>query len=146
MHLTTPTTALSNIPKTRPAAKQATRLTANRVTLQALITGTAKQKAEIVSLRRQIAKVHAEIRELSESKSYRRLLAAQDQRIAALQSVNRITLHAAGLGPSRVSLDICPIGSVTTPAEAYAAAIEAGDRSGAAEIFAEHKAELFKRQ
>jgi hypothetical protein len=127
-------------------AKPSTRLTANRSKLQSLIKGTAKHKAEIVSLRKQIAKAHAEIKALSESKAYRRLLDFQDQRIAALKIGNRIALRAAGLAPSRIVLDICPIGSVTNPVEAYAAAVEEGDMQAAADIFKAHKAELFKRQ
>jgi hypothetical protein len=119
---------------------------ADRTKLKALILGTARQKAEIASLRRQIAKANSEIRALSSSPSYRRLLAAQDQRIAALEIGNRIALRAAGLLPSKVVLDITPAGAVTNPAEAYAAAIEAGDKAGAADIFKAHKAELFKRQ
>jgi hypothetical protein len=123
-----------------------TKSKADRTKLKALILGTARQKAEIISLRKQIAKAHAEINALSESKSFKSLIANQDQRIAALQSANRIALRAAGLAPSRIVLDICPIGSVTNPVEAYAAAIEAGDKAGAADIFKAHKAELFKRQ
>jgi septal ring factor EnvC (AmiA/AmiB activator) len=142
MHLSTSTSSIGNLP-TRPAAKPSTRLTANRSKLQSLIKATAKQQAEIASLRRQIAKAHAEINALSESKSFKSLIANQDQRIAALHSANRIALRAAGLAPSRIVLDICPIGSVTNPVEAYAAAIEAGDRSGAAEIFAAHKTAIF---
>jgi hypothetical protein len=144
MHLSTSTSSIGNLP-TRPAAKLASKPAADHK-LKALIKGTAAQKKEIVSLRRQIAKVHAEIKALSESKSYRRLLAAQDQRIAALQSVNRITLRAVGLGSSNVVLDITPAGAVTNPVEAYAAAIEDGDKQTAADIFKAHKAELFKRQ
>jgi anti-sigma factor RsiW len=143
MHLTTTTSALSNLPKTRPAAKLATKPTADRAKLKSLIKGTAKQKAEIISLRKQIAKAHAEIEALRESKTFKSLIASQDQQIAALKIGNRIALRAAGLAPSRIVLDICPIGSVTNPVEAYAAAIEAGDRSGAAEIFAAHKTAIF---
>jgi hypothetical protein len=123
--------------------KATTRLTANRAKLQELVKGTAAQKAEIVSLRKQIAKAHAEIKALSESKSYRRLLANQDQRIAALQSVNRITLRAVGLGSSNVVLDITPAGAVTNPVEAYATAVEEGDMQAAADIFKAHKAAIF---
>jgi hypothetical protein len=136
------------VPAPRPSshnlkkAKPSTRLTANRK-LQELIKGTAKQKAEIVSLRRQIEKAHAEIKALSESKAFKSLIANQDQRIAALHSANRIALRAAGLAPSRIVLEISPLGSVTAPAEAYAAAVEAGDKQGAAEIFAAHKTAIF---
>jgi hypothetical protein len=143
---TAPAPAL--VPAPRPSshnlkkAKPSTKPTANRK-LQELIKGTGKQEAEIVSLRKQIAKAHAEIKALSESKAYRRLLDFQDQRIAALEIGNRIALRAAGLAPSRITLDICPIGSVTNPAEAYAAAVEAGDKQGAAEIFAAHKTAIF---
>jgi hypothetical protein len=127
-------------------AKPATRLTANRAKLQALIKGASAHRAEIISLRKQIAKAHAEIKALSESKAYRRLLANQDQQIAALKAGNEIALRAAGLAPARIVLDISPLGSVTNPVEAYAAAVEEGDMQAAADIFKAHKAELFKRQ
>lgn len=175
MHLATPSNTISNIPKARfevkgppgtqnlpaekpapvPAprpsshnlkkAKPSTRLTANRK-LQELIKGTSAHKAEIISLRKKIAKAHSEIEALRESKSFKSLIASQDQQIAALKIGNRIAFRAAGLAPSRIVLDICPIGSVTNPVEAYAAAVEEGDKQAAADIFKSHKAELFKRQ
>lgn len=123
-----------------------TKSKADRTKLKALILGTARQKAEIASLRRQIAKTHADIKALSESKSYASLLDFQNKRIAALEIGNRIALRAAGLLPSKVVLDISPAGSVINPVEAYAAAVEEGDKKAAADIFKAHKAELFNRQ
>jgi hypothetical protein len=106
----------------------------------------SRQKREIVLLRRQISEITAQAEALKKSPSWARVQAYKDQQIVALESDVRTALHFAGLRSSNVELEIDPTGFSQNPSEAFAAAIESGDRKGAAEIFAAHKSELFKRK
>jgi isocitrate dehydrogenase kinase/phosphatase len=126
---------------TKPAAGK----TNLAVQFRVLRTDLARQKVEIDTLRRQIAEITAEAKALKESPSWKRVQAYKDRQIVALEGDVRTALRFAGLRSSSVELEIDPSGSSQNPSEAYAAAIESGDRKGAAEIFAAHKSELFRK-
>jgi hypothetical protein len=101
----------------------------------------AKQTDEIVSIRKQIAAAQAQLKALKNSGE----LARKDRQIITLKSQIDTSLRLAGLRPSSVELEIDPAGDRQSPREAYAAAIESGDKEAAAEIFAAHKSELFRK-
>lgn len=134
MRLSTPNQKISNLTK----AKISPAIQLERATRQ-----LAKHKAEIKSLRAEIARVNAQAEKLKNSQSFKRVLAFKDARIAALKGHVRTALRLGGLRASNTTLAIDPVGATTSPAEAYAAAIDAGDKKGAAEIFKAHKSELF---
>jgi hypothetical protein len=122
---------------------------AGRIHLTAQLENATKhlaaQKVEIASLRREIASVHAQAVELKTSPNWKRMLAAKDSRIFALAGEVQTALRAAGLRASSVVLEIDPAGGGQDPREAYAAAVESGDKAGAAEIFKARKSELFRK-
>jgi hypothetical protein len=127
---------------TKPAAGK----TNLAIQLDRFEVALTRQKREIVLLRRQIAEVTAQTEALKNSPSWARVQAYKDRQIVALQGDVRTALRFAGLRSSNVELEIDPTGFSQNPSEAFAAAIESGDRKGAAEIFSAHKNELFKRK
>jgi hypothetical protein len=95
------------------------------------------QKGEIISLRANLQAANLEITNLKAEN------ATKDLRIASLEETKRLALKAVGLLPSDVELEISSDSTSFNPAEAYAAAVEAGDKKLAAELFKNHKKAIF---
>jgi hypothetical protein len=95
------------------------------------------QKNEIISLRADLETAH---RNLTALKSE---IEKRDLHIAGLEHTKRIALQAVGLLPSDVEIEVEAQAAPFNPVEAYAAAVEAGDKKLAAELFKTHKAAIF---
>ena len=95
------------------------------------------QKNEIISLRADLETAH---RNLTALKSE---IEKRDLHIAKLEHTKRIALQAVGLLPSDVVIEVEAQAAPFNPVEAYAAAVEAGDKKLAAELFKTHKAAIF---
>lgn len=108
--------------------------------LSAVVESFEFQKGEIISLRADLDFARTELSRLSGE------LVQKDLRIASLEETKRIALQAVGLLPSDVELEITPDSAPFNPAEAYAAAVEAGDKKLAAELFKTHKTAIFAAQ
>jgi hypothetical protein len=94
-------------------------------------------KAEVINLRADLETAHRNLTALKAEVEKR------DLAIAKLEDLKRIALRAAGLLPSDVEIEIEAQAAPFNPAEAYAAAVEAGDKKLAAELFKQHKAAIF---
>jgi hypothetical protein len=94
-------------------------------------------KAEVINLRADLETAHKNLTALKAEVEKR------DLAIAKLEDLKRIALRAAGLLPSDVEIEIEAQAAPFNPAEAYAAAVEAGDKKLAAELFKQHKAAIF---
>ena len=105
--------------------------------LSAVVESFELQKGEIISLRANLAAANDQITNLQADN------AKKDLRIASLEETKRIALQAVGLLPSDVELEVSPEAAPFNPAEAYAAAVEAGDKKLAAELFKAHKSAIF---
>ena len=105
--------------------------------LSAVVESFELQKGEIISLRADLETAH---RNLSALKAQ---VEQRDLRIASLEETKRIALQAVGLLPSDVEIEVDPQSTPFNPVEAYAAAVEAGDKKLAAELFKAHKAAIF---
>jgi hypothetical protein len=94
-------------------------------------------KTEVINLRADLETAHRNLTALKAEVEKR------DLAIAKLEDLKRIALRAAGLLPSDVEIEIEAQAAPFNPAEAYAAAVEAGDKKLAAELFKQHKAAIF---
>jgi hypothetical protein len=94
-------------------------------------------KAEVINLRADLETAHRNLTALKGE------IEKRDLTIAKLEDLKRIALRAAGLLPSDVEIEIEAQAAPFNPAEAYAAAVEAGDKKLAAELFKQHKAAIF---
>jgi hypothetical protein len=94
-------------------------------------------KAEVITLRADLETAH---RNLSALKAE---VEKRDLTIAKLEEIKRTALRAVGLLPSDVELEIAAEATPFNPVEAYAAAVEAGDKKLAAELFKAHKTAIF---
>jgi hypothetical protein len=94
-------------------------------------------KAEVINLRADLETAHKNLTALKAEVEKR------DLAIAKLEDLKRIALRAAGLLPSDVEIEIESQAAPFNPAEAYFAAVEAGDKKLAAELFKQHKAAIF---
>jgi hypothetical protein len=94
-------------------------------------------KAEVINLRANLETAHQNLTALKAEVEKR------DLAIAKLEDLKRIALRAAGLLPSDVEIEIEAQAAPFNPAEAYFAAVEAGDKKLAAELFKQHKAAIF---
>jgi len=105
--------------------------------LSAVVESFELQKFAISCLRANLAAANDQITNLQAEN------AKKDLRIASLEETKRIALQAVGLLPSDVELEVSPEAAPFNPAEAYAAAVEAGDKKLAAELFKAHKSAIF---
>jgi hypothetical protein len=105
--------------------------------LSEVVLNFENTKAEVINLRADLETAH---RNLSALKAE---VEKRDLAIAKLEDLKRIALRAAGLLPSDVEIEIEAQAAPFSPAEAYAAAVEAGDKKLAAELFKQHKAAIF---
>ena len=94
-------------------------------------------KAEVINLRADLETAHKNLTALKAEVEKR------DLAIAKLEDLKRIALRAAGLLPSDVEIEIEAQAAPFNPAEAYFAAVEAGDKALAAQLFKQHKAAIF---
>jgi len=105
--------------------------------LSAVVESFELQKFAISCLRANLAAANDQITNLQADN------AKKDLCIASLEETKRIALQAVGLLPSDVELEVSPEAAPFNPAEAYAAAVEAGDKKLAAELFKAHKSAIF---
>jgi hypothetical protein len=105
--------------------------------LSAVVLNFENTKAEVINLRADLETAH---RNLSALKAE---VEKRDLTIAKLEDLKRIALRAAGLLPSDVEIEIESQAAPFNPAEAYFAAVEAGDKALAAQLFKQHKAAIF---
>jgi hypothetical protein len=94
-------------------------------------------KAEVITLRADLETAHRNLTALKAEVEKR------DLAIAKLEEIKRTALRAVGLLPSDVELEIDAQAAPFNPVEAYAAAVEAGDKKLAAELFKAHKTAIF---
>ena len=105
--------------------------------LSAVVDNFAAQKNEIISLRADLETAHRNLINLKAEVEKR------DLQIASLEETKRLALKAVGLLPSDVELEIASDSTSFNPAEAFAAAVESGDKKLSAEIFKTHKKAIF---
>lgn len=105
--------------------------------LSAVVESFELQKGEIISLRANLAAANDQITNLQADN------AKKDIRIESLEETKRIALQAVGLLPSDVELEVSPEAAPFNPAEAFAAAVEAGDKKLSDQLFKQHKAAIF---
>jgi hypothetical protein len=105
--------------------------------LTSVVLNFENTKAEVINLRADLETAHRNLSAL------RAEVEKRDLAIAKLEDLKRIALRAAGLLPSDVEIEIEAQAAPFNPAEAYAAAVEAGDKKLAAELFKQHKAAIF---
>ena len=105
--------------------------------LSAVVESFDLQKGEIISLRADLETAHRNLINLKAEVEKR------DLQIASLEETKRLALKAVGLLPSDVELEIASDSTSFNPAEAYASAVEAGDKKLAAELFKTHKKAIF---
>jgi len=94
-------------------------------------------KAEVINLRADLETAHRNLSALKAEVEQR------DLEVARLSKVRDLALRAAGLLPSDVELEMDAQAAPFNPVEAYAAAVEAGDKKLAAELFKAHKTAIF---
>jgi hypothetical protein len=94
-------------------------------------------KAEVITLRADLETAHRNLTALKAEVEKR------DLAIAKLEEIKRTALRAVGLLPSDVEIEIDAQAAPFNPVEAYAAAVEAGDKKLAAELFKAHKTAIF---
>jgi hypothetical protein len=105
--------------------------------LSEVVTTFDSQKAEVINLR---ADLETAQRNLSAMKAE---VEQRDLTIAKLEEIKRTALRAVGLLPADVTPEIDAQAAPFNPVEAYAAAVEAGDKKLAAELFKQNKAAIF---
>jgi hypothetical protein len=105
--------------------------------LSEVVDNFAAQKNEIISLR---ADLETARRNLVNMKAE---IEKRDLQIASLEKTKRLALKAVGLLPSDVELEIASEATSFNPVEAFAAAVEAGDKKLQDELFKAHKKEIF---
>jgi hypothetical protein len=105
--------------------------------LSDIVLNFENTKSEVINLRADLETAHRNLSAL------RAEVEKRDLAIAKLEDLKRIALRAAGLLPSDVEIEIEAQAAPFNPAEAYAAAVEAGDKKLAAELFKQHKAAIF---
>lgn len=105
--------------------------------LSEVVLNFENTKAEVINLRADLETAH---RNLSALKAE---VEKRDLAIAKLEEIKRTALRAVGLLPSDVEIEIAAEAAPFDPVEAYAAAVEAGDKKLAAELFKQHKAAIF---
>jgi hypothetical protein len=105
--------------------------------LSEIVLNFENSKTEIISLRADLETAH---RNLTALKSE---IEKRDLAIADLEHTKRIALQAVGLLPSDVEIEVEAQATPFNPVEAYAAAVEAGDKKLAAELFKAHKTAIF---
>ena len=94
-------------------------------------------KAEVINLRADLETAHRNLSALKAEVEQR------DLEVARLHKLRDLALRAAGLLPSDVEIEMDAQASPFNPVEAYAAAVEAGDKKLAAELFKAHKTAIF---
>ena len=94
-------------------------------------------KAEVINLRADLETAHRNLSALKAEVEQR------DLEVARLSKVRDLALRAAGLLPSDVEIEMDAQAAPFNPVEAYAAAVEAGDKKLAAELFKAHKTAIF---
>jgi hypothetical protein len=94
-------------------------------------------KAEVINLRADLETAHRNLTALKAEVEKR------DLAIAKLEEIKRTALRAVGLLPSDVEIEMDAQAAPFNPVEAYAAAVEAGDKKLAAELFKAHKTAIF---
>jgi hypothetical protein len=94
-------------------------------------------KAEVINLRADLETAHRNLSALKAEVEQR------DLEVARLSKVRDLALRAAGLLPSDVEIEMDAQAAPFNPVEAYAAAVEAGDKKEAQRIYAEHKSAIF---
>jgi hypothetical protein len=105
--------------------------------LSEVVTTFDSQKAEVINLRADLETAHRNLSALKAEVEQR------DLTIAKLEEIKRTALRAVGLLPADVTPEIEANATPFNPVEAYAAAVEAGDKKLAAELFKAHKTAIF---
>lgn len=105
--------------------------------LTSVVLNFENTKAEVINLRADLETAHKNLTALKAEVEKR------DLAIAKLEDLKRIALRAAGLLPSDVEIEIEAQAAPFNPAEAYFAAVEAGDKALAGQLFKQHKAAIF---
>lgn len=105
--------------------------------LSEVVLNFENTKAEVISLRADLETAH---RNLSALKAE---VEKRDLAIAKLEEIKQKALRAVGLLPADVTPEIEANATPFNPVEAYAAAVEAGDKVLAAELFKAHKTAIF---
>lgn len=105
--------------------------------LSEVVLNFENTKAEVITLRADLETAHRNLTALKAEVEKR------DLTIAKLEEIKRTALRAVGLLPSDVELEIDAQAAPFNPVEAYAAAVEAGDKKLAAELFKAHKTAIF---
>jgi hypothetical protein len=105
--------------------------------LSEVVLNFENTKAEVINLR---ADLETAQRNLSAMKAE---VEQRDLTIAKLEEIKRTALRAVGLLPADVTPEIEANATPFNPVEAYAAAVEAGDKKLAAELFKAHKTAIF---
>jgi hypothetical protein len=105
--------------------------------LSEVVTTFDSQKAEIINLRADLETAHRNLAVLKAEVEKR------DLEIAKLDETKRIALRAVGLLPSDVEIEVAQEAAPFDPVASYFAAVEAGDKKLAAELFKAHKSAIF---
>jgi hypothetical protein len=105
--------------------------------LSEVVLNFENTKAEVINLRADLETAHRNLSALKAEVEQR------DLEVARLSKVRDLALRAAGLLPSDVEIEMDAQAAPFNPVEAYAAAVEAGDKKLAAELFKQHKAAIF---
>ena len=105
--------------------------------LSEVVTTFDSQKAEVINLRADLETAHRNLSALKAEVEQR------DLTIAKLEEIKRTALRAVGLLPADVTPEIEANATPFNAVEAYAAAVEAGDKKLAGEIFKAHKTAIF---
>jgi hypothetical protein len=105
--------------------------------LSEVVLNFENTKAEVINLRADLETAHRNLSALKAEVEQR------DLEVARLSKVRDLALRAAGLLPSDVEIEMDAQASPFNPVEAYAAAVEAGDKKLAAELFKAHKSAIF---
>lgn len=105
--------------------------------LSEVVTTFDSQKAEIINLRADLETAH---RNLSALKAE---VEKRDLQIAKLEQTKKIALRAVGLLPSDVEIEVSQDAAPVDPVASYFAAVEAGDKKLASQLFKAHKAAIF---
>lgn len=105
--------------------------------LTEVVTNFSSQKSEIINLRADLETAHRNLVNL------RAEVEKRDLQIAKLEETKRIALRAVGLLPSDVEVEVQAEAAPFDPVASYFAAVEAGDKKTAAELFKAHKSAIF---
>lgn len=105
--------------------------------LSEVILNFENSKSEIINLRADLETAHRNLSALKKE------IEKRDLAIARLEDLKQKALHAAGLLPSDVEIEIEAEARPFDPVASYFAAVEAGDKKLSAELFKAHKAAIF---